>query len=35
MRPIDYLLDILAMVSLLWLLYLFLVFGAVIESGMP
>lgn len=32
-RPIDYLLDMLSMVSLLGLLYLFLVYGASIEGG--
>lgn len=33
MRPIDYLLDTLAMIALLGLLYLFLVYGAAIEGG--
>lgn len=35
MTRLDYLMDILAMVILIATLYAFLVFGAVIESGMP
>lgn len=33
MRPIDYLLDTLAMIAMLAILYGFLIFGAAIEGG--
>ena len=33
MKPIDYVLDVLAMLALIAILYGFLVFGAAVEEG--